>query len=89
VVPETGCGLAAPWFGNVPFAGAERLLLSSAVDAQFAAAREHLEEVDCKIADLEALRHELRDLVGQRRHGTIDECCIVHALSQKAKEAQR
>ena len=44
-------------------------------------AREHLTEVERKIADLEALRRELKDLIGQCRHGTIAECRIVAALS--------
>lgn len=46
-------------------------------------AREHLEEVERKIADLEALRRELQDLIGQCRHGTVAECRIVQALSPK------
>ncbi|SDE28832.1 MerR family transcriptional regulator [Belnapia rosea] len=50
-------------------------------DAVDRVAREHLEEVERKIADLEALRHELRDLIGQCRHGTVAECRIVQALS--------
>lgn len=44
-------------------------------------AREHLEEVERKIADLEALRRELQDLIGQCRHGTVAECRILSALS--------
>jgi Cu(I)-responsive transcriptional regulator len=44
-------------------------------------AREHLNEVERKIADLEALRRELQDLVGQCRRGTVAECRIVQALS--------
>jgi DNA-binding transcriptional MerR regulator len=50
-------------------------------DAADRLAREHLEEVERKISDLEALRHELRDLIGQCRHGTIAECRILQALS--------
>ena len=50
-------------------------------DAVDRAARQHLEEVERKIADLEALRHELRDLIGQCRHGTVAECRIIGALS--------
>jgi Cu(I)-responsive transcriptional regulator len=49
-----------------------------AVDA---IAREHLAEVERKIADLTALRRELRDLIGQCGHGTIAECRIIEALS--------
>jgi Cu(I)-responsive transcriptional regulator len=50
-------------------------------DAVDRVARQHLEEVERKIADLEALRHELRDLIGQCRHGTVAECRIIGALS--------
>lgn len=46
-----------------------------------AIAREHLDEVERKIADLEALRRELTDLIGQCRHGTVAECRIIEALS--------
>ena len=44
-------------------------------------AREHLEEVDRKIADLQALRRELDSLIGQCRHGKIAECRIIEALA--------
>lgn len=44
-------------------------------------ARRHLAEVDRKIADLTALRRELRDVIGQCDHGTIAECRIIEALS--------
>ena len=50
-------------------------------DAVDRVAREHLEEVERKIADLKALRCELQDLIGQCRHGTVAECRIVQALS--------
>lgn len=49
-----------------------------AVDA---IAREHLAEVERKIADLSALRRELRDLIGRCGHGTVAECRIIEALS--------
>jgi Cu(I)-responsive transcriptional regulator len=42
---------------------------------------EHLEEVERKIADLQALRRELQDLIGQCRHGTVAECRILEALA--------
>jgi Cu(I)-responsive transcriptional regulator len=51
-------------------------------------ARQHLEEVERKIADLEALRRELQDLIGQCRHGTVAECRILQALSPKAEVAR-
>ena len=44
-------------------------------------AREHLEEVDRKIADLQALRRELDALIGQCRHGKVAECRIIEALA--------
>ena len=56
----------------------------SAVDV---IAREHLAEVERKIADLTALGRELRDLIGQCGHGTIAECRIIEALSP-AKQAE-
>jgi DNA-binding transcriptional MerR regulator len=49
-----------------------------AVDA---IAREHLVEVDRKLADLGALRRELAALIGQCRQGTIAECRILEALA--------
>jgi Cu(I)-responsive transcriptional regulator len=49
-----------------------------AVDA---IAREHLADVERKIADLTALGRELRDLINQCGHGTIAECRIIEALS--------
>ena len=49
-----------------------------AVDA---IAREHLAEVDHKIADLGALRRELDNVISQCGHGTVAECRIIDALS--------
>jgi DNA-binding transcriptional MerR regulator len=46
-----------------------------------AIAREHLEEVDRKIADLQALRRELDSLIGQCGHGRVAECRIIEALA--------
>src|SRR3954447_18662990 len=43
-------------------------------EAVDAIAREHLAEVERKLADLEALRRELASLIGQCRHGTVAEC---------------
>jgi Cu(I)-responsive transcriptional regulator len=50
----------------------------AAVDA---IAREHLAEVERKIADLTVLRRELKELIDQCRQGTIAECRIVEALA--------
>jgi Cu(I)-responsive transcriptional regulator len=50
----------------------------AAVDA---IAREHLAEVERKIADLTFLRRELKELIDQCRQGTIAECRIVEALA--------
>lgn len=46
-----------------------------------AIAREHLAEVERKIADLAALRRELSDIIGQCRQGTVAECRIIEALA--------
>jgi Cu(I)-responsive transcriptional regulator len=50
----------------------------AAVDA---IAKQHLEEVERKIADLEALRRELDSMVAQCHQGTVAECRIIEALS--------
>jgi Cu(I)-responsive transcriptional regulator len=50
-------------------------------EAVDAIAREHLGEVQRKIADLTALRRELTDVIGQCRRGTIAECRILEALA--------
>ena len=50
-------------------------------EAVDAIAREHLDEVDCKIADLQALRRELDALITQCRHGRVAECRIIEALA--------
>jgi Cu(I)-responsive transcriptional regulator len=50
-------------------------------EAVDAIAREHLREVERKIADLTALRRELDGLIGQCRRGTVAECRIIEALS--------
>ena len=47
-------------------------------------ARGHLIEVERKLADLAALRAELRQLVDQCKHGTIAECRIIEALAPGA-----
>ena len=50
-------------------------------DAVDAVAREHLGEVDRKIADLQALRRELDALIGQCQRGKVAECRIIEALA--------
>ena len=50
-------------------------------EAVDAIAREHLAQVDRKIADLAALRRELDSIIGQCGHGTVAECRIIEALS--------
>ena len=50
-------------------------------EAVDAIAREHLAEVERKIADLQALRRELDSLIGQCGCGTVSECRIVEALA--------
>jgi Cu(I)-responsive transcriptional regulator len=46
-----------------------------------ALAKAHLADVERKIADLEALRKELKGLIRQCGHGTIDQCRILEALA--------
>ena len=64
-----------------------RVLLGLAEDrdrsceAVDAVAREHREEVDRKISDLQALRRELDGLINQCRHGRVSECRIIEALA--------
>ena len=43
-------------------------------------ANQHLVEVDRKIADLRALRRELRDVIDSCDGGTVAECRIIEAL---------
>jgi Cu(I)-responsive transcriptional regulator len=52
-------------------------------EAVDAIAREHLADVDRKIADLTALRRELDALIGQCRRGTIAECRVIEALAPR------
>ena len=49
-------------------------------EAVDAIARQHLDEVDRKIGDLQALRRELDGLIGRCRHGAVSECRIIEAL---------
>jgi Cu(I)-responsive transcriptional regulator len=46
-----------------------------------AIAKEHLTEVDRKIADLRALRRELANMINQCHCGTVADCRIIEALS--------
>lgn len=50
-----------------------------------ALARDHLTEIDRKIADLKALRRELNDLISQCSQGTIADCRIIASLSPAMK----
>jgi Cu(I)-responsive transcriptional regulator len=50
-------------------------------EAVDAITRDHLAEVDRKLADLTALRRELAFLIGQCRHGTVADCRIIEALA--------
>ena len=47
-------------------------------------AREHLADVDRKIADLKRLRRELDAIIKQCHRGTIAECRILDALAPRA-----
>lgn len=44
-------------------------------------ARDHLTDIDRKIADLKSLRRELNSLLAQCQQGTIADCRIIGALS--------
>ena len=44
-------------------------------------ARDHLTEIERKIADLSALAGELRSVIGQCRGGKVSDCRIIEALS--------
>ena len=50
-------------------------------------AREHLAEVDAKIADLRRLRTELASIISRCSCGTIAECRIIDALGPRPKRA--
>src|SRR3954453_9902088 len=50
-------------------------------EAVDAIAREHLAEVERKLADLSALRRELASLIGRCRHGSVAECRALDALA--------
>lgn len=54
-------------------------------EAVDAIAREHLAEIDRKIADLKALRAELDCIINQCVCGTIAECRIIEALAPTAE----
>jgi Cu(I)-responsive transcriptional regulator len=47
-------------------------------------ARQHLVEVEHKIADLTALRDELSDVIGRCRRGTVADCRIIETLAPSA-----
>ena len=51
-----------------------------------AIAREHLQEVDHKIADLGILRQELNSIINQCDNGTVACCRIIEALSAEKGE---
>lgn len=52
-------------------------------EAVDALARQHLYEVDAKLADLSALRRELDRMIRQCRSGTIADCRIIEALTPR------
>jgi len=47
-------------------------------------ARQHLVEVERKIADLTGLRDELSDVIGRCRRGTVADCRIIETLAPSA-----
>jgi DNA-binding transcriptional MerR regulator len=50
-------------------------------DAVDAIAEAHLAEIDRKIADLQALRHELNGMITRCVSGTVADCRIIESLS--------
>lgn len=46
-----------------------------------AIARNYVTDIERKITDLQKLRDELVVVIGQCRHGTVAECCILDALA--------
>ncbi|MGL3822238.1 MerR family transcriptional regulator [Sphingopyxis sp. R3-92] len=50
-------------------------------DAVDAIARDHLAEVERKIADLDVLRRELEQMIAQCRQGSVAECGIMEAFA--------
>ncbi|MDC7812792.1 MerR family transcriptional regulator [Sphingomonas koreensis] len=53
-----------------------------------ALARDHLAEVECKIADLTALRSELSALLDTCEGGTVGDCRIIEALAPPATSGE-
>ena len=52
-------------------------------------ARDHLAEVERKIADLQALHHELAALIASCHGGTVAQCHIIGALAPLSEEGNR
>jgi len=50
-------------------------------DAVDVIAREHFNEVERKIADLEVLRQELGAFIARCRYGKVSECRIIEVLA--------
>jgi DNA-binding transcriptional MerR regulator len=73
-----GLGFSLPQVRGLLSLSDQRSRPCEAVDA---IAREHLADVDRKIADLAALRGELDRIIGQCGHGTVAECRIIEALA--------
>ena len=55
-------------------------------DAVDAIAKDHLSEVDSKIADLTALRRELDSMITQCQCGTVADCRIIESLSPASSD---
>jgi Cu(I)-responsive transcriptional regulator len=58
-------------------------------DAVDAIAREHLAEVERKVADLHALQHHLSTIISRCRQGTIADCRIIEALEPPARAVRQ
>lgn len=75
--------------GFEPDAIREMLALSDTPDQSCARvdalARQHLDEVEDKIARLELLRSELKRMIGACRRGRVSECRIIDTLADHAR----
>jgi Cu(I)-responsive transcriptional regulator len=58
-------------------------------DAVDAIAREHLAEVERKVADLHALQRHLSSIISRCRQGTIADCRIIEALAPPRSTARQ
>ena len=53
-----------------------------------ALARQHVADVEAKIASLQSLRQELSNLIGECERGTVADCRILEALGPRSQAAR-